>query len=113
MRRKTKVPVERRKRIKSAPKFYTHWTVEESKQFINLYLDGARKADSNEVCASIAATLGRSLSAIKFRQHEVKSILTDGESGLPVDRWTPHMIQALDEVLHERDMKIKRAALLF
>ena len=100
-------------KTKKAEKHLEPWTLEESKQFLNLYLDGVKMRDVSIVCDQIATTLKRTYDAIKLRKQEVLSILTEGEQGLRPEKWTPHMIQAIKEVMEERSITRTRMTMWF
>jgi hypothetical protein len=97
--------------IKKANKHLEPWTVQESIQFLNLYLDGVKQRDVNVVCDQIAATLERTFDAIKLRKQEVVSILSEGEYGLKREKWTPHMQEAITAVMKDRE--ISKAKMLY
>jgi len=97
--------------IKKANKHLEPWSVQESIQFLNLYLDGVKQRDVNVVCDQIAATLERTFDAIKLRKQEVVSILSNGEYGLKKDKWTSHMQEAIDAVTKDRE--ISKAKMLY
>ena len=78
-----------------------------------MYLDNIKYRDEKVVLDSIAAKLERTYDAIKLRVQEVKSILTNGEDGLAVSKWTPHMIEAIDEIKEERSMSNVKLKTLF
>ena len=99
--------------IKKAEKHLEPWSLEESKQFLNLYLDGVRMRDVSIVCEQIATTLKRTFDAIKLRKQEVLSILTEGDKGLKPEKWTPHMIQAIKEVMNERNISRQKMTMWF
>jgi hypothetical protein len=94
-------------------KRYDRWTREEAKQFLNTYFDTYTYRTQHYCCERIADSLGRTIPAVKFRVGEVRSILTDGKKGQPISRWTSNMIVALDEFLHERNLKVKDAIKIF
>lgn len=99
--------------IKKAEKHLEPWSIEESKQFLNMYLDGVKMRDVSIVCEQIASTLKRTYDAIKLRKQEVLSILTDAESGLKREKWTPHMIEAIKQVKEERNISTQRMIMWF
>ena len=96
--------------MKKATRHYEEWPIEESKQFLNMYLDGVKTTDQGKLCSNIAAELGRTINAIKLRVKEVNRILT-GEHDFP--EITPNMAAAVDQILTERNMSATRMGLLF
>ena len=98
---------------KKAKRYYEAWSKSESKTFLNMYLDNIKYRDEKVVLDSIAAKLERTYDAIKLRVQEVKSILTSGSDGLSVSKWTPHMIEAIDEIKEERNMSNVKLKTLF
>ena len=97
--------------VKKANKHLEPWSIQESIQFLNLYLDGVKQRDVNVVCDQIASTLERTFDAIKLRKQEVVSILSDGEYGLKKEKWTPHMQEAINTV--SKDREISRTKMLY
>ena len=91
-------------KIKKAKNHLQPWSLQESIQFINLYLDGVKNRDVNVVCDNIAAAFDRTFDAIKLRKQEVLSILSNAEQGLKKDKWTAHMQQAIETVAKDRAM---------
>ena len=96
--------------MKKAERHYEEWPIEESLQFIDMYLDGVKTTDYNKLCGNIAAELGRTTNAIKLRVKEVHRILT-GEYEWP--GITPNMEAAVAKTLEDRQMSKTRMGLLF
>jgi len=96
--------------MKKANRHYEEWPIEESKQFLNMYLDGVKTTDQGKLCSNIADELGRTINAIKLRVKEVNRILT-GEYEFP--EITPNMETAVSQILEERQMTKGRMGLLF
>jgi len=97
----------------NAKRHYEAWNKQESLTFLNMYLDSIKYKDERVVLDSIAAKLERTYDAIKLRVQEVKSILTNAEEGLSASKWTPHMIEALDEIKLERNISNAKLQMLF
>jgi hypothetical protein len=111
-----------RKRVRSTTNYMVRWTPQEVEQLINMYINAfepeltrtkGKRADSTKVVERIAKTLGRTPDAILFKIHEIRSLLTNGEIGLPVNRWTDVVSNALDKVLSERKISTMKAVVLF
>lgn len=97
--------------MKKAIKHYEPWSLNESKQFVNLYLDGVKNRDVNVVCDQIAQQFGRTFDAIKLRKQEVLGILTDKQQG--IYNITEHMVQAVNSVMEERGISKQRMIMWF
>jgi hypothetical protein len=98
-------------KAKKAKRHLEPWSIQESTQFLNLYLDGVKQRDVTVLCDEIASTLERTYDAIKLRRQEVVSILSDAVSGLKKEKQTPHMIEAVQSVSEDRG--ITRAKMLY
>lgn len=101
------------KDAKKAVRYYEAWDKSESLTFLNMYLDNIKYKDEKVVLDSIAAKLERTYDAIKLRVQEVRSIITDGEEGLSSSKWTPHMIEAIEQIKQERSMSNVKLQMLF
>jgi len=80
-------------------KHNTPWTLEESKLFIQLYLDEVSRRDVKTICSKIAHQFDRTNAAVEIRVKEVAKILSGDDSAYPIV--TPHMVQAIEEILQE------------
>lgn len=100
-------------KTKKAERYYEAWDKSESLIFLNMYLDNIKYKDEKVVLDSIAAKLERTYDAIKLRVQEVRSILTNGEEGLSTSKWTPHMIEAIEQIKEERSMSNVKLQMLF
>ena len=96
--------------MSTATRHNEEWPIEESIQFLNMYLDGVKTTDQTKLCSTIATELGRTTNAIKLRVKEVNRILT-GEYDFP--EITPNMASAVDQIMAERNMSATRMGLLF
>ena len=85
-----------------AEKHYVAWTLEESKLFLNLYLDEVTRRDVKAICRSIAEEFQRTNSSIEIRVKEVAKILSGVDVEYPIV--TPNMIKAVEEVMLERSI---------
>jgi len=99
--------------VKKAVRYYEAWDKSESLTFLNMYLDNIKNRDEKVVLDEIAAKLERTYDAIKLRVQEVRSIVTNGEEGLSTSKWTPHMIEALEEVKEKRGISNAKLEILF
>ena len=97
----------------NAKRHYEAWNKQESLTFLNMYLDSIKYKDERVVLDSIAAKLERTYDAIKLRVQEVKSILTQGKEGLSTSKWTPHMIEAIEQIKKEKNFSDAKLKLLF
>ena len=99
--------------VKKAERYYEAWDKSESLTFLNMYLDNIKYKDEKVVLDSIATKLERTYDAIKLRVQEVRSILTDGDEGLSTSKWTPHMLEAIEQIKEERNMSDVKLKMLF
>lgn len=99
--------------VKKAVRYYEAWDKSESLTFLNMYLDNIKNRDEKVVLDEIATKLERTYDAIKLRVQEVRSIVTNGEEGLSTSKWTPHMIEALEEVKKKRGISNAKLEILF
>ena len=99
--------------VKKAERYYEAWDKSESLTFLNMYLDNIKYKDEKVVLDTIATKLERTYDAIKLRVQEVRSILTDGEEGLSTSKWTPHMLEAIEQIKEERNMSDVKLKMLF
>lgn len=111
-----------KKRVRSTKNYLVRWTPEEAEKMINMYVDAfeaeltrtkGKRADAGKVVEKIAKTLGRTPDAIQFKILEIRSLLTNGEVGLPVNKWTDTISNALDKTLSERNISTMKAVVLF
>jgi|SaaInl5LU_22_DNA_1037371.scaffolds.fasta_scaffold48875_3 hypothetical protein len=86
------------------------WEISESRTFMNMYLNGYKWTDEKVLCTKISHELGRSFHAIKLRVQEVARIL-NGERTYPIV--TPHMVQAVNEVLESGQYTKGRLSMIF
>ena len=86
---------------KKAIRHYEPWSIDEAREFLNYYLSNIKLRDEKVIFDQYASQVGRTHDAISFRQKEVLSILTEGESGLQKSKWTKEFIQAVTEKLAE------------
>ena len=94
-----------------AEKHYVAWTLEESKLFLNLYLDEVTRRDVKAICRSIAEEFQRTNSSIEIRVKEVAKILSGVDVEYPIV--TPNMIKAVEEVMLERSISKQKMLYLF
>ena len=99
--------------VKKAERYYEAWDKSESLTFLNMYLDNIKYKDEKVVLDSIATKLERTYDAIKLRVQEVRSILTNGDEGLSTSKWTPHMLEAIEQIKEERNMSDVKLKMLF
>mgnify|MGYP001583521974 FL=1 len=97
--------------MKKANKHYQAWPISECKQFLNMYLDNIKYRDESIVCSNIAEVLERTYDAIVLRTKEVTGILTNKERG--IYNITPNMVQALNEVIEERNISKDKMLIWF
>ena len=111
-----------RKRVRSTSNYLVRWSPEEAEKLINMYINAfeaeltrtkGKRADAGKVVEKIAKTLGRTPDAIQFKILEIRSLLTNGEVGLPVNKWTDTISNALDKTLSERNISTMKAVVLF
>lgn len=111
-----------KKRVRSTKNYLVRWTPEEAERMINMYVDAfeaeltrtkGKRADASKVVEKIAKALGRTPDAIQFKILEIRSLLTNGEVGLPVNKWTDIISNALDKTLSERNISTMKAVVLF
>ena len=94
-----------------AKKHYEAWLLSECKYFLNMYLDNIKYRDESIVCENIAKELERTYDAIVLRTKEVLGILTDKQRG--IYNITPNMIQAVKEVMNERNISKAKMLIWF
>lgn len=111
-----------RKRVRSTSNYLVRWTPQEAEKLINMYINAfeaeltrtkGKRADAGKVVEKIAKALGRTPDAIQFKILEIRSLLTNGEVGLPVNKWTDTISNALDKTLSERNISTMKAVVLF
>ena len=93
-----------------ASRHYEEWPIEESIQFLDMYLEGVKTTEYGVLCSNIAESLGRTENAIKLRVKEVSRIL-GGEYEFPAI--TPNMEKAVNHVIETGKISAGRMGLLF
>lgn len=100
--------------MKKALRHYEAWSKNEAEDFIDYYLSNITgNRDEKTVLDIYAKKVNRTYDAIKFRQKEVLSILTNEEQGLKRSSWTPQFIEAIDNKLSSGTISKQKMILLF
>ena len=94
-----------------AEKHYQEWPLEECRLYFERYLSMIKTKDVKVVRELIAEELGRTVSAIGFKEREVIGVLSNGEEGIYT--YGDTMVKATYEALEKSGMSVTRFKMLF